>query len=129
MADYSRIQRVADQIQRELATLIQLEMKDPRLGMITVSAVDVSRDLKYADIYVTILEQQGKAERDQALEILARGAGFLRRRLGQLIKLRVVPELRFHYDESIARGQKLSALIEKAVSEDQHRSNRSVEDS
>ena len=129
MADYSRIQRVADQIQRELATLIQMEMKDPRLGMITVSAVDVSRDLNYADIYVTILEQQGKAERDQTLEILAHGAGFLRRRLAQLIKLRVVPELRFHYDESIARGQKLSALIEKAVSEDQHRSNRSVEDS
>lgn len=129
MADYSRTQRVADQIQRELAGLIQMEMKDPRLGMVTVSAVEVSRDLNYAEVYITVLEQEDRAEREQTLKILTRGAGFLRGRLAQLIQLRNVPELRFHYDESIARGQRLSALIEQAVSEDRQRSGSTVEDS
>jgi len=129
MADYSRTQKVADQLQRELATLIQLELKDPRLGMVTVSAVEVSRDLAYADVYVTVLEQQGKAERELTLQILGHAAGFLRRRLGRLIQLRLVPELRFHYDESIARGKRLSALIDQAVSEDQQRADPSAEES
>jgi len=128
MADFSRIQRVADQIQRELASLIQLEMKDPRLGMVTVSAVDLSRDMSYADIFVTVLEQEDKAKREQTLAILTKGAGFLRGRLGHLIKLRIVPTLRFHYDESISRGQHLSALIDKAVQEDRQRTNQDVED-
>ncbi|MCB1663008.1 MAG: 30S ribosome-binding factor RbfA [Pseudomonadales bacterium] len=128
MADFSRIQRVADQIQRELASLIQLEMKDPRLGMVTVSAVDLSRDMSYADVFVTVLEQEDKAKREQTLAILTKGAGFLRGRLGHLIKLRIVPTLRFHYDESISRGQHLSALIDKAVQEDRQRTNQDVED-
>ena len=128
MADYSRTQRVADQIQRELASLIQLEMKDPRLGMVTVSAVDLSRDMSYADVFVTVLEQNDKVDREQTLAILSKGAGFLRGRLAHLIKLRIVPTLRFHYDESISRGQHLSALIDKAVSEDRQRSNREGED-
>ncbi|MCF7981097.1 MAG: 30S ribosome-binding factor RbfA [Pseudomonadales bacterium] len=128
MADYSRTQRVADQIQRELASLIQLEMKDPRLGMVTVSAVDLSRDMSYADVFVTVLEQEDKAEREQTLAILTKGAGFLRSRLAHLIKLRIIPTLRFHYDESISRGQHLSALIDKAVSEDRQRSDREAED-
>jgi len=128
MADFSRTQRVADQIQRELASLIQLEMKDPRLGMVTVSAVDLSRDMSYADVFVTVLEQEDKAKREQTLAILTKGAGFLRGRLGHLIKLRIVPTLRFHYDESISRGQHLSALIDKAVQEDRQRSNQDVED-
>ena len=128
MADFSRIQRVAAQIQRELASLIQLEMKDPRLGMVTVSAVDLSRDMSYADVFVTVLEQEDKAKREQTLAILTKGAGFLRGRLGHLIKLRIVPTLRFHYDESISRGQHLSALIDKAVQEDRQRTNQDVED-
>lgn len=128
MADYSRTQRVGDQIQRELAMLIQQEMKDPRLGMVTVSAVDVSRDMSYADVYVTVLEHSDKIERKQTLEILSKAAGFLRGRLASLVQLRFVPNLRFHYDESIARGQRLSALIEQAVTEDRERSDNAVED-
>ena len=113
MADLSRRQRVADQIQKELAGLIQREMKDPRLGMVTVSAVDVSRDLAYADVFITILGKDEANARKQTLDILARGAGFLRGKLARAMKLRIVPALRFRYDESIERGVRLSSLIEK----------------
>lgn len=119
MADSSRRQRVADQIQKELAGLIQREMKDPRLGMITVSAVDVSRDLAYADVFITILGKNEADERKQTLEILTRGGGFLRGKLARAMKLRIVPALRFRYDESIERGAHLSSLIEDARKKDQ----------
>ncbi len=128
MSEYSRTQRVADQIQRELATLIQLEMKDPRLGMVTVSAVELSRDMSYAEVYVTVLEQADSAEIELTLKILSGAAGFLRTRLAKLVQLRAVPHLRFHYDESIARGQRLSALIDQAVSKDRKRPDNAVEE-
>lgn len=119
MADSSRRQRVADQIQKELAGLIQREMKDPRLGMVTVSSVDVSRDLAYADVYITILGKNEADERKQTLGILTRGGGFLRGKLARAMKLRIVPALRFRYDESIERGARLSSLIEDARKKDQ----------
>jgi ribosome-binding factor A len=119
MADSSRRQRVADQIQKELAGLIQREMKDPRLGMVTVSAVDVSRDLAYADVYITILGKNDDDERKQTLSILTRGGGFLRSKLARAMKLRIVPALRFRYDESIERGVYLSNLIEEARKKDE----------
>jgi len=119
MADSSRRQRVADQIQKELAGLIQREMKDPRLGMVTVSAVDVSRDLAYADVYITILGKNDDDERKQTLGILTRGGGFLRSKLARAMKLRIVPALRFRYDVSIERGVHLSNLIEDARKKDQ----------
>jgi len=119
MADSSRRQRVADQIQKELAGLIQREMKDPRLGMVTVSSVDVSRDLAYADVYITILGKNEADERKQTLSILTRGGGFLRSKLARAMKLRIVPALRFRYDESIERGVRLSNLIEDARKKDQ----------
>ena len=119
MADSSRRQRVADQIQKELAGLIQREMKDPRLGMVTVSAVDVSRDLAYADVFITTLGKDDAESRQQALDILGRGAGFLRGKLARAMKLRIVPALRFRYDESIERGSRLESLIEDARKKDQ----------
>jgi len=123
MKEFSRTDRIADQIQRELAVMIQREVKDPRLdAMITVSGVKVSKDLGYADVYVTVLGKEDKQEIiDENLAILKQAAGFLRGRIGQSIKLRVVPQLRFHYDESVQRGQQLSSLIEKAVAEDRKR--------
>lgn len=123
MKEFSRTDRIADQIQRELAVMIQREIKDPRLdAMITVSGVKVSKDLGYADVYVTVLGKEDKQEViDENLAILKQAAGFLRGRIGQSIKLRVLPQLRFHYDESVQRGQQLSSLIEKAVAEDRHR--------
>ena len=116
--EYSRTQRVADQIQRELAQLIQLEMKDPRLGMVTVSAVDVTRDLAFADVFVSFLGIDDQKEIDESLEVLKRASGFLRSQLARTIKMRFTPQLRFRYDTSLRRGAYLSDLIEKARSQD-----------
>ncbi|HKM14486.1 MAG TPA: 30S ribosome-binding factor RbfA [Marinospirillum sp.] len=123
MKEFSRLDRIGDQMQRELAVMIQREIKDPRLdAMITVSGVKVSKDLGYADIYVTVLGKEDKPEIiAENMAILKQAAGFLRGRIGQNIKLRVVPQLRFHYDESVQRGQHLSSLIERAIAEDKNR--------
>lgn len=116
--EYSRTQRVADQMQRELALLIQREVRDPRLGMVTVTAVDVSRDLAHAKVFFTLLGKD--SDEDVALnrEILNEAAGFLRMQLGRVMKLRSIPQLHFFYDESIRRGVHLSSLIDRAVAED-----------
>jgi len=130
MKEFSRLDRIADQMQRELAVMIQREIKDPRLdAMITVSGVKVSKDLGYADVYVTVLGKEDKPEViAENMAILKQAAGFLRGRIGQSIKLRVVPQLRFHYDESVQRGQYLSSLIERAVNEDVKRAKGSEEE-
>lgn len=116
--EYSRKQRVAEQIQKELAQLIQLEMKDPRLGMVTVSVVEVSRDLAFADVYVSFLGVDDQEKVDQSLKILSQAAGFLRSQLARAIKLRFTPQLRFYYDSSLRRGAYLSSLIDEAVAKD-----------
>lgn len=123
MKEFSRLDRIADQMQRELAVMIQREIKDPRMdAMITVSGVKVSKDLGYADVYVTVLGKEDKPEVIQEnLAILKQAAGFLRSRIGREIKLRVVPQLRFHYDESVQRGRQISSLIEQAVAADRQR--------
>ncbi|MDE1463260.1 30S ribosome-binding factor RbfA [Spartinivicinus poritis] len=121
--EYSRTQRVSDQIQRELASLIQLEIKDPRLGMVTVSAVEVTKDLAYAKVYVTFLAIDDQQPVDEKLAVLNHAAGFLRSMLAKSIKLRTIPQLSFYYDDSISRGRYLSSLIDKAMAADsQHHS-------
>ena len=107
--------------------LIQREVKDPRLGMVTVSGVTVSRDLGYADIYVTLLGEQDPERIKENLKVLKRAAGFLRSQIAKRIKLRHVPELRFHFDESVVRGQQLSSLIDEAVSTDRARQEQDDE--
>ena len=116
--EYSRTHRVADQMQRELALLIQREVRDPRIGMITVTAVDVSRDLAHAKVFITLMGDVTAEEIAQNLSILKDVAGYLRMQLGKVMKLRSVPQLHFHYDESVRRGVHLSSLIERAVAED-----------
>jgi len=117
--EYSRTQRVADQIQRELAALIQREVKDPRVGMATVSAVEVSRDLSHAKVFVTILNGGEDAhEITESVKALNNASGFLRSQLGQRMKLRIVPTLRFHFDDSLSRGNYLSNLIDQARASD-----------
>lgn len=119
----SRTHRVADQMQRELAILVQRDIRDPRVGMITVTAVDVSRDLAHAKVYITLMDKDSDEDIAQNLSILKGVAGFLRMQLGKVMKLRSVPQLHFHYDESVRRGVHLSSLIERAVAEDRgHRS-------
>jgi ribosome-binding factor A len=118
--DFKRTDRIADQIQKDLAQLIQFEIKDPRMGMVTISHVKVAKDLGYADVYITVLPlgDQDEAESIAAsLEALRSAAGFLRHELSKEIKLRVMPQLRFHFDESVERGRHLHSLIEKASRE------------
>ena len=117
--EYSRTQRISDQMQRELSQLIQREIKDPRLALVTITAVEVSRDLSHAKVFVTVMGQtEGDDPVEKNLHILQEAAGFLRMHLGKSMKLRSVPQLHFHYDASIRRGVELSALIERAVAED-----------
>jgi len=114
--EFSRTRRVGEQMQRELAQLIQREVKDPRLGMVTVSGVDVSRDYSSAKVYITVLGEN--TDPAQTLAILNKVSGFLRHELGQRMVLRTIPALSFHYDESVERGSELSRLIDEAVSKD-----------
>ncbi len=114
MANTVRLRRVADQIQRELSELLRLEVKDPRIGMITLTEVHLSPDLAHARIYFTTLDE-GEA-RKQTLQGLRRAAGFLRSALGTRLNIHMAPELHFEFDESVERGARLSRLIDEAVS-------------
>ena len=115
---YSRTQRIGDQIQRELAILIPQEIKDPRLGLITITGVDVSRDIGHAKVFITVMGDNSPEVIKDNLSVLKDTAGYLRMLLGKAMKLRSVPQVHFHYDESISRGVHLSSLIERAVAED-----------
>lgn len=117
--EFKRTDRVADQIQRELAVMVSREIKDPRLGLITISAVRVSKDFGYADVYYTLLTTEECMETDppaiEAQKVLQGAAGFLRTLLGKAMKLRVVPQLRFHFDALSGRSRRMDALIDRAV--------------
>jgi len=103
---------VADLIQRELSELIRLEVRDPRVGMLTITSVDVSPDLSHAKVFITLLQ---KEKLQDTLQGLQRASGFLRSQLAHRMKLYTTPELRFVYDESVERGDQLSRLIDSAV--------------
>ncbi len=111
---FSRTDRIAHEIQRELADLLRNEVKDPRIGMVTVTAVEVSRDHSHAKVYYTTLGENS-AELSDGLK---RAAGFLHSQLFHRLKLRVVPQLHFEYDTSVERGAHLSRLIDEAVGGD-----------
>jgi ribosome-binding factor A len=114
--EFSRAARVAEQIQRDLSDLIRRGVKDPRVGMITITAVDVTRDLSHAKVYVTSLAGSESSER--SVQALQHAAGFLRNQLARMLKVRSVPQLQFLYDPSIERGVALSHLIDTAVAAD-----------
>ena len=111
-----RAERVADQLQRELATLLRDEVKDPRVGRITITAVEVSADLSHAKIFFTHLA--GREHADEAVHALQHTAGFLRTELSHRLQLYSVPQLHFAYDDSIETGLRLSQLIDDAVAAD-----------
>ena len=113
MANSQRLRRVADQIQKELSGLLRTELKDPRVGMITLTGVEVSPDLGHAKVFFTTLGDAEALARTEAG--LKRAAGFLRVELGHRLKLRVTPEIRFVHDASVERGVRLSKLIDDAV--------------
>ena len=111
-----RAQRVGDQIQRELADLLKNGVKDPRVGPVTVTAVDVSPDLSHATVRFTHLA--GKEQSEAAVIALARTSGFLRSELSRRLNLYSVPQLHFEYDDSIESGMRMSQLIDQAIAED-----------
>jgi ribosome-binding factor A len=111
--DPSRLGRIADQIQRDLADLIRSELKDPRVGMITLTGVEVSNDYRHAKIIFTTLG--GPEVVLQTQQGLQRASGFLRSQLAGGLTLRIIPELHFVYDDSVERGVRLSKLIDEAV--------------
>ncbi len=110
----NRLGRISDQLKQQLALLIQTELRDPRLGMVSVLDVKVSRDLAHADVFITVLN----AEPKEAVAALNNASGFLRSLLAKNLNLRVTPRLRFVFDESVERGRKLSSLIDEAVAQD-----------
>ena len=114
--DYARTDRIAEQIQRELAELVRLEVKDPRVHMVTLTGVEVARDYSHAKVYYTTLDGANKSVQ----EGLEHASGFLRKQLAHLMKLRVIPQLHFVYDASVERGAHLSQLIDQAVASDKH---------
>ena len=113
--EFTRSERVAGSLRRELAKLIQMELKDPEVGFIGLSDVEVSRDLAHAKVFVTVFESD---KADSSLKALKRAAGFLRSRLSREMRIRSVPELHFHHDASVETGQRMDSLIEEAVTSD-----------
>jgi ribosome-binding factor A len=111
--EFSRAVRIADQIQRDLSGVIRQEVKDPRVGSVTITAVEVNRDLSHAKVYVSSLAEITSTE--QSVEALQHAAGFLRSQLSRTLKIRSVPQLQFLYDASVERGARLSHLIDEAV--------------
>jgi len=120
--DFPRSRRIAEQIQRELSDIIRVELKDPRVGMITITDVEMTPDNAHAKVFFTVLGQQPRI--DEAAAGLQHAAGYLRSQLAQRIKIRVVPQLHFEYDASVERGIRLSQLIDAAVADDKKRKRR-----
>jgi ribosome-binding factor A len=117
--EFPRARRVEEQLKRLLADLVRREVKDPRVGLITITSVEVSRDLSHASVYFTPFAGVGDAK--AALEALQHAAGYLRHHVRNEMRLRVAPELAFRIDDSVERGARLSALIHDAVEDDRRR--------
>ena len=117
--EFPRARRVEEQLKRLLSEQIRREIKDPRVGLVTITAVEVSRDLTHAKVFFTPFAGVGDSE--AALEALAHAAGFLRHQIRKEMRLRVAPELDFRVDDSVERAARLSALIHDAVENDHHR--------
>lgn len=115
--EFTRSDRVSDAIQRILAQVIAQEVRDPRIGMVNINAVTVTRDMAYAKVYVTFV---GKNEEESliAASVLNKASGFLRTFIAKELIMRTVPKLQFIYDKTAIRGQELSFLIDRAIKED-----------
>lgn len=116
--EFSRTDRVAEQLQRELALILQREIKDPRVGMPTVSAVEITKDLQHAKVFISFLGKDTEEEISAALQVLERAEGFIRSTLATRVRMRIMPQLHFKHDRSIQRGQEMSTLIAKALHKD-----------
>jgi ribosome-binding factor A len=118
--EYSRSDRVSDYLKRELASLLRFELRDPRVGMVGITSIDVSRDLSHARVYFTLVEGHDEETVREVTGVLNKAAGFLRTQLSKSSNMRTVPQLRFYHDSSVARGAYMEELIERAVAADHH---------
>ena len=116
--EFSRSERMAEQLRRELADIVRDEIKDPRLGFVSFTEVRMSRDLSHAVIYCSVLNSEDQAE---AIEILNRAVGFIRKEIARRIRARIVPTLKFAIDDSVMRGSAMDSLISKAIEKDNRR--------
>jgi ribosome-binding factor A len=128
MREFGRDLRIADFIRDELAAIIQREMRDPRIGMVSVNEAKVSKDLSWADIYVSSFETKTDDERAELIEVLNKAAGYFRSELAKRHSMRTTPKPRFHYDEVVERGPELESLITQAVRADVENAARSSEE-
>jgi ribosome-binding factor A len=121
----SRGRKIGDLIQREVAVLVQREIKDPRIGMVTINEATVSRDLAFSDIYFTVLPSENTKIVE---EVLNEASGFLRSQLSKVLSTRTTPKLRFHYDNTIESGARMNKAINKALSQDESQRDPSQTD-
>lgn len=117
--EFARTDRIADAIQRILATAIAQEVRDPRVGMVNINDVNVTRDMAYAKIYVTFVGRDSAEECEAAAKVLNHASGFLRGIVAKELDVRITPKLQFLYDKTSVQGQKLSSLIDKAIAQDE----------
>lgn len=115
--EYARTDRVGQQIQKEIAVILMREIKDPRLSMTTVSAVELTRDLAYAKVFVTFFNDKPE-EIEASISVLTEAEGYIRSLLGKRLRARIMPHLRFVYDKSMAEGVRMSSLVDQAVASD-----------
>lgn len=118
---FSRPQRVGHELQKEIAIILQREIKDPRLGMVTVSGVELSKDLSYAKVFVTFLNDDDSEVVTQGLKVLNDATGYIRSLVGKTMKLRIIPELKFVYDQSLVEGMRMSNLVSQVIQQDENR--------
>ncbi len=117
--EFSRSQRMAEQLRRELAEIVRDEIKDPRLGFVSFTEIRMSRDLSHAVVYCSVLDSESQ---DQAVEILNRAVGFIRKEIAHRIRARIVPTLKFVVDDSVIRGVTMDELISEAIESDKKNS-------
>lgn len=117
--EFKRSDRVAQELQKEVAIILQREVKDPRIGMVTVSDVEVTKDLSYAKVFVTFLFDHDDAAIEQGMKALEKASPYIRTLLGKAMRLRIVPELRFMYDRSLVEGMRMSNLVTDVIRQDQ----------
>jgi ribosome-binding factor A len=116
--EYNRTDRVADYLKRELASLLQFEVRDPRVGMVSITDITVSKDLSHARVYCTVLGKEDEEQAKESLQALNKAAGFMRTQLSKDSNMRTVPQMRFYFDQSVGRGAYMEDLIVRAVAAD-----------
>jgi len=124
--EFSRSERMAEQLRRELAEIVRDEIKDPRLGFVSFTEIRMSRDLSHAIVYSSVLNSK---DQDEAIAVLNRAVGFIRKEIARRIQARIVPTLKFVVDDSVVRGVAMDELISEALERDRSKDGSNNEES